>query len=251
MVSIIIAIYGIQFHSPGTFQKTMFVESLTTTGGIFVVTLRYFFDTTGSETITRYTKIGLSVFLVDSEFSSPNNYVYAKTSDLENIEDGDDYGQFDFETGSDNDSPFDYVTIKQVCGTEGTGNDLRLHTSCSLNNFYVFVTGYRVDNSQDTDPTIDLRAVLVQNDQVPGITLTPNIDDSSSTSYIYKQDSDDLSVGLWVHYQSNSGVGTYQLLQLQVSFIFIGVRFFDASQYPMQNAINRDTFTAFSIQNNA
>ena len=65
-----------------------------------MITLSYFFDTTGSSSITNYVKIGLSVFLVDSEFSTPNNYIYAKTSDFENLQNGAGnlFGQFDFET---------------------------------------------------------------------------------------------------------------------------------------------------------
>ena len=54
-------------------------------------------------------------------------------------------------------------------------------------------------------------------------------------------------MGLWIQYQSAGGLTTP--LQLQVSFIFIGIRFFDASQYPSQNAFTSDTFSAYSIKN--
>ena len=156
-----------------------------------MITLRYFYDVLGSNTITSYKKIGLSLFLVDSEFSSPNNYIYARTSNFENVLPGAGYlhGQFDFEDQHSNDSPFNHLGTEEVCGTAGTGTSLRLHTAgCSVKNFYVFVTGFRVQNIGASDPVIDLRADLINdpNVQASARTITPNTDTSSNAGFIYK-----------------------------------------------------------------
>ena len=135
------------------------------------------------------------MFLVDSDFSSPNNYIYARTSNFENVLPGAGYlhGQFDFEDQHSNDSPFNHLATEDVCGTVGPGTDLRLHTAgCSVKNFYVFVTGFRVQNigapTPATDPVIDLRADLINdpNLQASTRTITPNTDRISDAGYIYK-----------------------------------------------------------------
>ena len=69
----------------------------------------------------------------------------------------------------------------------GIGNSLRLHTAaCAINNFYIYVTGYRIGDIDAGDPILNVQADLIEDpDSGPTITITPNTD-TSGKSFIYK-----------------------------------------------------------------
>lgn len=89
----------------------------------------------------------------------------------------------------------------------------------------------------------------------------PQTPEVSGANSIFKEDSDDDSVGLWINYLSalntnpaaasapNYDVG-YNLMRIQLSFVFVGLRSFSSHlnsfNYPVQYLFKQDDFIHYS-----
>ena len=237
------------------------------------ITLSYLDDSIAGGEISEYSKIGLSIMMIGSDFDGSSgtvesSFIYGKMGQLEEVVDDDTrrFAQFDFRNGVADSSPFDYLPTSTIgdngCGSILKGGKIIIETgTCELSNFYAFITGFVYSGVTDGTSISNHRSIINIDDSTnPNARAQPEfkqplLDDATDDSkFIFKTSEDDQDVGLWINYM-DTGTADEDLSKIQISFVHVGIQDYTGltltNPYPLQGAITRDDFTFFSaaVQN--
>lgn len=111
------------------------------------------------------------------------------------------------------------------------------------------MTGFKFESDNGVRTDIDVSAILIDPREIGNTNAAYSPYDKTITSPpIYKEDVADGIVGLPVKYSDIDGAGATGIIsELQLSFVFVGIRSYDPADYPSQSPLLTDNFLFYGF----